>query len=900
MWKRLSARGLLLLKLCVDWLLWMLFSVQALIAACLLSYGYIPLPCHLINATLLERKFDGLYVQAESFRLKFSGEIELRGLRVYHDNISHPILETTGTVLQYTLRSQGAYGFYPTGLLVSDGTLQMPSIYAPDGKRTAILKHVAFHLIPTQGLLQIDSFAAQHEDIRLRGSINWPIQSTLKPDAINASVQLDRFYKLIATCLKKKERFSPFIQPTLQFALSAGQDDSVEVSAQLLCEQLKHRYGTGTYFNLQAAFKLNQGALIPQSPLQIGAKTIQIPAAKLSAEAISVHIPIDQWIDILHGLWPEFNISAYRLTTDQIELQSPQITISPKHFPEFKFSGSTSGLNGGVAFSGQLNSHTKSGQLYANGSVDLFSLFPRSALTKLPKFEFGSTPYYDLSIDLIEGFQLDATRFRIDVNDLAVNGLRFDHMLAKGSYRAGIFELEHILIDRDKQWIDASFSLNKTNNEFELSLLGSVFPKQYSPLLPKWWDRIFQDIDFERNAPGYGDFIIYGNTEAMRAISFWGRGATDNVRYKQVRIEQGEFIVRGRGNYVQLHNIDAQTNAGWAKGSIGFTRGNIPNHGLLSTRYTFDSLMPPVVATKLFGDSVATIISDFELTEAPRVRLDGVSFNDAYPEYAHKNSVYVDAGIQAPLLFKQTPLDYLRLKLYSRVDNIYLREVEFGYANGWGTAAIDLLNTSDSSHDVRFQLSLKQANQAKAIQSLPGFNTLESDLNQAQLDADQQARTKGTIDLNLHAHGPHKNPYQFQGYGNLIVNNKQLGAIQLLGPLSEILQNTRLNFTSFNLEQLTASFAIDWEQLNITDLIINGPRTRIWANGTFQIPDQTLNMDISVNLFANVGKADSKMHTLRKLITYPLPNLLIFNLSGTIYNQKIRSYYDPRNLIPNF
>lgn len=900
MWKKLGAKALLLLKLCVDWLLLVLLAIQVLIAACLLSYGYIPLPSHLINATLLQQKLDGLYVQAESFRLKLGGELELRGLQVYHDKFNHPILQTAATFVEYRLHQQGVYGFHPTGLLVSGGTLEIPSIYTPDGKHATILEHITFHLTPTQDLIQIDSFAAQHEDIRLRGSINWPIQSKLKPTASDAGDQLDRFYKLIATGLKQKERFSPFIQPTLQFGLNVAQDNSVQFTVQLLCEQLQHPYGTGTDFHLQAAFKLEQGTLIPQSPLHVNARTLDLPTAKLSAETISAHIAVDQWIDILRGRWPTFNVSAYQLTIDQIELQSPQITISPKNFPELHFSGSTTGLNGGVAFSGSLNSHTKSGQLHAKGSVDLLRLFPQSALTKLPKFEFESMPYCDLTIDLNEHFQLDRTRFRIDVQDFHTNGLRFDHMLVKGSYHAGIFQLKQILIDRDTQWMNAIFSLNNRTHDFKLSLVGSAFPKQYSPLLPRWWDRIFQDIDFEPDMPGYGDFVIYGNTHVKRTTFFWGRVATDHASYKKVPIDYSECIVRGRGNYVELYDINAQSHAGWARGRIGFTHGSIPNQGLLSTRYTFDSLMPVAVAAKLFGDPIATIIDEFELIESPRVRLDGVNFNNAYPEYSGKNMLYVDASVQTPLRFKQIALDHLRFKLYGRASNIYLREVEFGYADGFGQAAIDLLDPSDTAHDLRFQLSLDQANQAKAIQNLPGADRLESGLDQAQLEANQQARSKGTVQLNLHARGPRNNPYQLQGHGHMNVTNKQLGAIQLFGPLSKILQNTRLNFTSFNLEHMSAAFAIEQEQLNITELIINGPRTRIWANGTFQIPDQTLDMAVSVSLFANMGKADSKMHTLRKLISYPIPNLLVFNLSGTVYDQKIRSYYDPRNLIPSF
>ena len=895
MWKKLRARGLLLLELCLDLFLLVLFSTQAFLAGCLMIYGYIPVPPQWTNEALLETRVDGFYMQAESYRLKLSGEIEVTELKVYHGDMSQPIFEADSTVLEYTLRKDGTYQFTPTDLVVSNATLFMPAIYSLDGTHSPILEYITFHLTPSKDLIRIDSFAAQHEDIRLRGSIDWPIQPTTKSAEIPP---IERFYKLIATTLKEKERFSPFIEPTLEFALTARQDDSVDVSINLSCEQLAHTYATGTDFTLKSDFKIHKGALIPQSALLLQAQEIEVPAVKLSAEAISAYVAIDQWPGLLHGIWPEFKISAYRLTTHQIELQSPQARISPANFPELAFSGSANGLNGGAAFSGRLNSVTHSGHLNAHGSVKIATLLPQSAIEKLPKLELGSMPYYDLSIHLSEGFQLDRTTFRVDVNDVTANGLTFDHILANGSYRNGHFSLDEVLIDRGKQWIDATFSFDNPTKDFKITLRGSALPDQYGPLLPKWWDTIFEDVDFNSDTLGYGDFVIYGNAAPQSPVFFLGHAKATNVAYKKAMIDEGELIVRGFDNYTELHNIDAKTGGGWAKGNVGFTTAIRPKTGLVSVRYDFDSLMPLDVASKIFGGDVATIISDFEVTQLPRVILDGATFSKGTPQYETENFFNLAAEINTSVSFKKTPLDHLQFKLYSRDKDIYLRDVEFGYADGNGSAIMDIYSTQDASNQLRFLLSLKGANQEKAVQNLPSLDGIEDHLTKIQTEDDQEARSTGTLSLNLHAEGPADDIYQYNGYGDFNVLNEQLGAIQLLGPLSSLLQNTRLSFTSFNLDHMTASFEVAQKQLNIQDLIIDGPRTRIWADGTFQIPTQALDMDLRVNLFANIGDPDSAINSLRKFITSPLPNLLVFDLTGTVHEQKLRLRYDPRKFIP--
>ena len=894
MWGKIRAKGFLFIEPCLDLLLLILFSAQAFVAGCLWIYGYVPIPTQWLNDTLLEQKIDGFYIQAESFRLKLNGEIELTKLQVYHSEMSDPIVTADSTTIQYTLGNEGAYRFNPIAIALSNGTLQMPAIYSPDGNRTTILERVTFHINLSEGIVRVDSFAAQHADIRLRGSIDWPLKtvsSTEKPT-------IERFYKLIAVFLKEKEHFSAFIQPTLEFALSARDDDSLDLSIHLSCEHLEHTYATGTDFNFQTKLKLQNEVITPLVPLMLQAKKIDVPKFNFAAEQITAHVATDQWTGLMNGIWPEFAISAQSASTHGIELECSQAIISPANYPELQFTGSTNGLKGAVAFKGKLNSATKSGQIHADGSIDIFTFLPASALTKLPTLEFGSTPHYSLAVTLDDGLKLNSATFSIDVNDITANGLTFDSIHAAGSYQDDLFKLDNMLIERGKQWIDATFSRDNTSNDFRITLLGSALPEQYSPLLPKWWSKIFKDIDFSQATYSYGDFIIYGCSDPTPEVFFYGHAVAHHTAYRGALIDQGELIVRGRGKYVELHNINAATGDGWVKGNISFTSGKTPDNGPLSVRYHLDTLMPLDIASKIFGGTIAAIISDFEVTKLPRVKLDGVTFNDAYPQYADKDTFHLDADIRTPITFRKTPLDHLKFKLHSRKKAIYLRDLEFGYADGNGTARVDIENTPNDGNQLRIKLNLRDANQAKAIENLPIFDGIETHLTQTQSEADEASRSDGKLDLNLHAQGPLDNLYAFNGHGDFATTNEQLGSIQLLGPLSNLLKNTRLSFTSFSLDQMTAQFTIEQEMVNFSELIIEGPRTKIWSQGTMHIPDQALNMDVHVRLLENIGKPGSTINTFRKLISSPLPNLLLFDLKGSIHDQKIRLSYDPRNFIP--
>jgi hypothetical protein len=158
----------------------------------------------------------------------------------------------------------------------------------------------------------------------------------------------------------------------------------------------------------------------------------------------------------------------------------------------------------------------------------------------------------------------------------------------------------------------------------------------------------------------------------------------------------------------------------------------------------------------------------------------------------------------------------------------------------------------------------------------------------------------GRLDLRLHAAGPINQITEFTGYGDFELKNEQLASIQLFGPISKLLERTQLGYTTFALEHMQGNFRLNQKQVRFNDLQINGPRTRIEAPGHLNLFDQSLNMRVSVYLFGNAGSPQSQLRKLTDFVASPVPNLLEFKLTGTLQEQKWRSIYDPRNLMPEF
>ena len=154
-------------------------------------------------------------------------------------------------------------------------------------------------------------------------------------------------------------------------------------------------------------------------------------------------------------------------------------------------------------------------------------------------------------------------------------------------------------------------------------------------------------------------------------------------------------------------------------------------------------------------------------------------------------------------------------------------------------------------------------NQARALRNLPtlepGRSGARAQLRRTPTDHTRPTTTD-SVDLRLHARGPRRQPVPVPWLRQpaRLPTNK-LGAVQLLGPLSKLLQKTPLNFTSFNLNTMQATFEIAQNELRISKLQIDGPQTQIKAKGTMQLKDQALDMRVRVNLFANLGNPDSAL-----------------------------------------
>jgi len=885
-----------LLKLFFDATMLLIFTAQTVVLACLLIYGYLPIPSEWGNQIIAKKLSPGIILRVDEIRLRSNATIELVGIELRSVNIEQSLFQADAAELELKWRG---FDKAPSAenLLLTGGTLFTPSVYSPDGYHSPILDRVAFRLVQTEGNWKVDRFAALHESIRLRGSFDLPAFKEDGAEALDINAAINTFYTQAAVLSQQKKHISYFLTPTVDFKSSNLDNNILQIELRITSRQMKHAEANAEKLQLSGIIQLTEGKLIPISAPRLTAHHLEVPRFDLTAQSLSAEFLHDDFDDLISGKCPRIKIAAKQLNIQNFKLLAPILQVDSKAYPLLSFHGSTSSLKGAIDLSGHFNAQKWSGLVHARGCLDLVTLIPEELNKRIPTIVYETPPYYDLKLDLAEGFVVNHAELEAKVQRLKIDELTFDHVNARASYANGLYVIEDLYLRRQQQWLELTYSLDTSSSDYRFSLIGSAVPQDYNSLFPSWWASIFKDIDFSRTDYSLGDFIIYGNTQRKPSDLYYGYVEASKLSYKGVALDEAKLIVRGRGSYCELHDLNARSGQGWARGDIAFAVKRDKVKGLASIRLDIEAQLALTEAAKLFKSDVATIINEFEATSLPVMRLEAAIFNKACPEYAGKSYFDLSADLDQPLTFKNVPLNHLSFNLFGRSEVTHLRDVQFGYADGQATAMIDIFMPAQASNSLRYELTLKDADQNQALRDLPQLDDIEDNLEGTKTT--KPGREDARIDLNIRGQGPTEDPFKHKGFGRFEIRNDKLGTIQLLGPLSKILQSTQLSFTSFNLNNMHGDFHYEDDLVTFDPLRIDGNLTEIDAPGTLSLGDQTLNMNVEVKLFGRAIKPESKLRKISDFITKPIPNLLQFELTGTLKDQKLRSLYDPRNLIPN-
>ena len=890
-------------ELSLQSLLLLILIAQLILLKCVISYGYIPLPAKRINSYLATHSIQELRLAASSYKLRLNGQIEAFGLQLFRANNKKPILFADNARLDWRIQTKRKPRLQFTGFVLSGGILYQPAVHSPDGTHASLLKELAIDLEIQDDNIVVNALCAKLEDWILRGSVHLP-QPIATTEMEESNHPLDSFYRLAAEVLTLKKDHEYLKNPTVAFNLSSNDFSKTDIELLLSTESIAYSNTNIEDATLELHLVLNDKRLSLHKPALLTGSQMDLPSLGLTATDASCWIEPHEINELFEQRLPQIDFSARNIQHEDYKLDQPLFQISEITQNQIELSGSVSWSGSVSEIKGNYNPKGKSGQLEASGKLNttaVLQTFPLEILEEFPPLELPVTLPYTAEVVLLKDHQLNKVEFSIHAENTRIGDLVFDAIHSKGRYQNKKFQIDALQAYREHQYVSAFAEIDTTEKELLILARGNIQPKEYNKILPLWWSGIFRDFSLSPQSIVNADFAVRSAYERKTGTHFFGKVRLQDVAYSSVPLEEAHILVKGNPLHIHLDISEVNSSAGSFSGNINLTRRQDGIPSLLGLHLNVETELSISATKDLIGDLLyRRIVGDFTFTNSPKIQLQGSSyFTRHYPEYRGKNHFSFQADANGPLEYCGTPLEYLQFHGYSDDTVTQLRNITFGYADGSGKGAIDIWSRKGKAGIACVELHLHDADDRKAIKNLPVLDPLENDFK-TPLEIESKVPSKsgsGSLNAYLHVCGPLDEPYGYSGNASFTIRDKQLGAIQLLGPLSMLLQGTALGFTSFELNEMSAKMAIDQEIAHFTELQVDGPLTKIEATGSMKLESQALDMRVAVHLFGNTTNRKNPITKITDIVN-PLSALLRFELGGTLEKQRWRSIYDPRNLIP--
>ena len=896
-WKSLTPR---LIKIGLRILLMTTLILQVIVLSFQLYYGHVPLPANSLNRLLAKRSLNGLRIEADAYQLRLDGQIEAFALKIFRVDGTKPLLQTSRATLRWGMQSNKVPNINIYKIVLSAGTIYLPAVHSPDGKHMALLSDVAIDLEINKKHVRANAISARLDDWVLRGTLELPIADGT---SIDLSKTLDKLHKLASKIPALKAQHESIQKPTITFNIFAKDSGGIEVDLLLSVLSVENEIGRASHVSLDLAAEFEEGEFRLKDAGLLSCDQLFIVSRDLLAIDTRCRINPQEFNKLIQMRIPEMNISAKQIQLADYQLDHSLFQFSEAEPGSLLLDGITSLYGQVSSFSTNYKFEENSGTLHARGKLDphmLIEKLPKAARKELPEITIPEHLRYDISIGFSEATGLSHAQFDLDTRWARIDGITFDLVRMKGRYSNGIAEAEKLIAYRENQYAKANIRLNTQKGTINVLAKGDILPSDYNQMLPSWWGNIFKDFSINADNPAEASFAVQSENLKGSATSFFGEVKLKNSNYSGVPLSRARVVVNGTPFHISLDISDIESSEGDFQGRIDLTRRQDGIPSLVALHLDVESGLSTQATRNLVGEQLyRRTVGDFTCTGRPLIKLTGSSyFTKRYPEYSGKSHFSFHADSNGSLIYSGTSLDYLKLNGYSCDNVTQLRDITFGYAGGTGSGEIDIHSRLEKPGKAVVKVDLNNARYSKAIQNLPILNSPEND-HTTHDGVNNHTGMNGSLDAHLHASGPLDDLYGFSGQGNFIIQGKRLGTIQLLGPLSLLLQDTALGFTSFELNRMAGDLQLEDGLAHFSKLGINGPLTSIEATGSVELESQELNMQVAVHLFGNITDRQNPIYQITDILN-PLTRLLRFELRGTITEQQWRSIYDPRKLIPGF
>lgn len=458
------------------------------------------------------------------------------------------------------------------------------------------------------------------------------------------------------------------------------------------------------------------------------------------------------------------------------------------------------------------------------------------------------------------------------------------------------FRAEDLLLVQADSLALGRYEMDTETLDYRFILGGRLRPMAIEGWFSDWWDHFWDNFHFGPR-PADAEVDIQGMWRDPNLTTVFVQAASGPMRLRGLELDSLAVRVQVAVSAFDILGFRATRGAHVADGRF---------HRLLDARHEhwtalgFDvrSDFPATALPAIFPEEGPELIKPFALTSAPRVRLVGEAFGPGSATPGRED-YDLDLEVDSPLRYSGFPLDRLSLRLERRDATLRLRDIRAGFASGLaqGEATIDGPATDRSlSFDLKLRdadLDLVQTRWREFQATRPPQVPAKPPKTAAGAPAKDAKPLGGRIDLGLKASGPLDRPLDYVGAGVASITGADLASIRMLGPLSSLLGEIGVGFTTIKLTEADARLSLERDRLRFETLRLKGPSALVEAAGVFSLQTSDLDFKAKVRPFE---QRDGILGSTADFVLSPLSRALEVELGGTLDEPTWIFAYGPKKL----
>jgi hypothetical protein len=882
------------------WTIWLVLVLAAGLQLYVATAQELAVPRFILREISSRFSASGLRLDFDRARFDPSGRLFVEGVSIVSLSFGEPLLTARSLYLRLD----------PWNLLIREITLDeieasavdlyVPAMLSPTGRGEPVIRdlHAVLRFREDDSVFSIPSASARYANLTLTasGEISAP---PAQPQDLPVLDEIVRNYlRVIRRAAFAMPHLEALTHPRLAVVFSPDEHHLAHATLHLQADEL---VVPADPFRLPAPLRAasldlhSRIPLRPETPVPISVRltcrSVEVPGtATLTAARATLTGELDP---ATPGFSPHHTtIAVGRAAAGGLSLAPATLTMS--------FDGDDrvrghldAGLQGEpwtVAAEG--NPRTRDGTLHLAGRLPrtVFEWVARrfdERLNTLVKYE--ESPAIAATVDLAPGGKVASANGTLETGPVTARNVPLSGVRARFAWAGTDVEVEDIELRTSASIARGSYTMDTNTRAFRFLLKGSLQPEDINGWFRDWWPRFWSAFDFSRAAPT-ADVDVAGQWGEPRLTTVFVGADAAPAGLRGVSLDKLHARLFVRPGFVDALYFHGEQAGRHASGRFARTQ-NLEARSLAFMEFAIEGNLPAEDAARLAGPQVIALAAPYRFSAEPDLKVAG-RVHGPGAEGGPTAALVIEGRTDQPMTFHDFPLSSLAFKATVDGERVFVDDVVAGFAEGVVRGQGELSGPPDNRR-LAFDGELDDAALGLAIRTVEEFSARRQGVPPPPQSRFQQQIATGRLDLAVSAEGRRDDIRSFQGSGNALIAQANLGEVNLLGILSTLLRRTLLNYSTLQLDTARANFRIEGPQLVFPEVRITGPRAAIDASGSYDFNAKDLDFLTKVYPFEESrGLLGSALGT----VLAPLSAALEVKLTGRLDNPSWAFVYGPTSL----